>query len=105
MSSPEIQLDYYQVAFTGDEENPTERDLMITRDGKSYLISVTTPGHLEELKAYNRQFDLPVQFDDNFFLMDNLPPTAEELCQKLFQIPTEVLQPFLTEQKLNTETP
>lgn len=100
MSKPEqdIQTDCRQIHFTGDEQQPTSCDLIISRGGRSYLISVTTPGFLERLKKYNRPLDPSVQFDDVFYVMDDLP-IVDELCQRLSQIPFEKLQPYLTEQK------
>lgn len=94
----DIQTDCYQVHFTGDEQQPISRDLMIRRDGKSYLISITTPKFLDGLREYNRQFDPSVQLDDTFYVMDDLP-SVDELCQRLSQIHTEVLLPYLTEQQ------
>ena len=86
----------YGVYYTGDEEQPTSRGLIFHRQGKPYLIHVTTPDALEELRAYNRQFDPDVQLDENFFMVDKLP-SVDELCRQLSQIPLEQLQPYLTE--------
>lgn len=87
----------FQVAFTGTEEQPTSRELAFHRDGKSYLISITTPDHLEGLRKYNLQFHPSVQLDENFFVVPQLP-SVEDLCNQLSQIPTDQLQPYLTEQ-------
>lgn len=96
-----LQTDCYQVAFTGDKEKPTVRELAIHRGDKTYIISVTTPDYLERLIEYNRQFDPSVQLDENFYLVDELT-SIEDLCAKLSQIPFEDLQPYFTEQ-LNSE--
>lgn len=92
------QTGCYQVHFTGDEQQPTSRDLIISRGDKTYLISVTTPGFLEGLNEYNRPLDPSIQLDDGFYVMDDLP-VVDELCQRLSQIPFEKLQPYLTEQQ------
>lgn len=97
MNKHEIQTDCYQVGFSGDEQNPTVRELRFQREGSIFLITVTTADHLENLGAYNRQFDAQIQLDERFYVVDQLP-SAEELCQKLSQIPLEQLQPYLTEQ-------
>lgn len=96
-SEQDIQKGCEQVHFTGDEQHPTSRDLIIYRGDKSYLISITTPDFLDGLKRYNQQFDPSVQLDESFFVIDVLP-AVDELCQKLSKIPTEVLKPYLTEQ-------
>lgn len=94
----DVQRGCYQVYFTGDKQQPTSRDLIIYRGDKSYLISITTPRFLKELRTYNLQLDPLIQLDDNYLVMDKLP-SVEELCKALSQIPTEELKPFLTEQK------
>lgn len=98
MNEQEIQTDCYQVGFSGDEQNPTVRELRIQRQGSVFLINVTTPHHLESLREYNRQFDLQIQLDERFYVVVDPLPSVEELCQQLSQIPLEQLQPFLTEQ-------
>lgn len=93
------QNDCYEVYFTGEEQNPTSRGLMIHRGGRSFIIHVTTPQFVKGLEVYNRDrnLDPSVQIGENFFVKDHLP-SVDELCQELSQIPTEVLRPYLIEQ-------
>lgn len=97
MNQQEIQTDCYQVGFSGDEQNPTVRELRLQREGRIFLINVTTANHLEDLRTYNRQFDPQNQLDERLYVVDQLPSVGE-LCQQLSQIPLEQLQPYLTEQ-------
>lgn len=99
-SEQDIQTGCRQIHFTGNEQQPTSRDLMIQRGGKFYVISIATPQFVEGLNTYNRQHQLEpsAELGGEFYLMYPIP-SVDELCKKLSQIPFAQLQPYLSEQK------
>lgn len=91
------QTGCYEVAFTGEQDQPTSMDLIIYRGEKPYLVSVATPAFKGGLRQYNKGLDPSVQMGEKYFLMDAIPP-ADEVCGRLSQIPFAELEPYLVEQ-------
>lgn len=75
------------------------RELIIQREGRSYLISVSTTGYLQSVQEHNRALDDESGIDENIYVVgsvENLDEVCQELGQKLF----EELEPYLTELQL-----
>lgn len=88
----------YEINFTGDKQNPTSRELIISRGGKKYSITVATTQFLQQLSTYNQPFSPEMKLEDNFYPVAEIPPTVEQLCVQLCSN-FESLKPYLTEQK------
>lgn len=84
----------------GVEERGTivKRDIMLTMDGKTYIISVATEGFIQSLKDYNKSFEEELQLDENILPMNSVS-NLEEVVEKLSQMKLEEVAPYLVEQE------
>ena len=84
----------------GVEERGTvvRRDLLLTIEGKDYVLSVATPSFIQSLKEYNRPFDEEMQFDENILPMENVMD-LKIVIEKLKQMFQEDIEPYLEQIK------
>lgn len=101
----DIQTDCKQIAFRGQYPGYF-RQFFITRGAKTYLISVSNPEYLSQLKLRNRQVDPELRIDNTAYTIEHITLnqqliqfSEEEICQRLAKTSLEKLLPFLTEQE------
>lgn len=73
------------------------RDVMLEREGRKFVISVGTPSYMVDLETHRKSLDLPVPGQAEVMVMQDVA-SIEDICNQLSQIPTDRLQPYLTEQ-------
>lgn len=67
------------------------RDILLNRDGKDYVITVSTPEYWKAVQDSGEE-----EGSSPHYVMDNVSE-VDEVCKKLAEISTEELTPFLTE--------
>lgn len=101
----ESQKNCYQFGLMRDEQGEIVlRDIFLPRNGTIYAITVATPDALTQIKRQNELFSDPDEKRNENIYVDEEIIDLGKLCRKLTsEIPFEELQPYLREQKRETE--
>lgn len=84
----------------GVEERGTivKRDIMLTMDDKTYILSVATEGFINSLRDYNIPFEENLQIEDNILPMNSVSD-LEKVVEEIRQMSWETIEPYLVQQE------
>lgn len=88
---------------TGGVENNGEilaRDMLLTRDGVDYSITVAVQKYLEQLALEDEKYPLPEEArgdDSRIYILPDVT-NVDQVCQELARHPLEELAPYITPQ-------
>lgn len=98
-----LERDCFEVASAGEPVHL--REFRIEQDGITFYIKISYPAYLQELRVRNTNRPPAGQVDENIYIFQDVASAAQleqmgemEICQRLSQIPQNVLRPYLTEQ-------
>lgn len=95
--------DCFEIASAGEPAHL--REFYLPLAGKSFVVKITHPRGLQELRGRNAARPPSAQIDDRIYVFEDLASaeqlaamTEGEICQRLHEIPSEILQPYLVKQ-------
>jgi hypothetical protein len=96
--------DFFEVASSGEPVHL--REFAICSQDKTYVIKVTYPGYMNELKMRNSQRPPEARVDEKIFVLEDISNAEEfskiedkEILGKFRDIPLNRLNDFLQEQE------
>jgi len=96
------EFSWQNIGEVEEKGRVVKRDLMLTIDMRTYLLSVATPDYIDSLHEYNCQFEEELRLDENILAIDSVEDDVY-VADKISQMPWEVVAPYLVEQE-DTET-
>jgi hypothetical protein len=89
--------DCLQISHTEDSGMIRVREILLSREGRRYAVSVTTPDYLRTIKQGNQSLEADLRADENILTLEDISD-PDDICKRLHALPLSALRSFLVEQ-------
>lgn len=76
-----------------NSESIQQKDVLVVRDGKQYIVRVAHPDYVEMIKKENLGKPEEFKLDESFFPLEDISSIGN-ICEYLDQLSDEELAPF-----------